>query len=250
MSFGDFDFLGGGFSSSGQASSNRISGVLVGVVTDNKDPENLARVKLKFPIREGEEVTDWARVASLMAGSDRGSLFIPEVGDEVLVAFHLGDVSQPYVIGALWNKDQAAPKGDADKNNIRKFRSRSGHEILFNDDGEQGNVQILTSKGHQVLIDDKADTITISDAKSKNVIEIKGGDSGKITVTSAGSGASAVLTLAATGDVTLNGAKSIKVESPQINIESSGMLNLKASGNIQMESNAMVTIKGSMVKIN
>ncbi|MBL0388116.1 phage baseplate assembly protein V [Tumebacillus sp. ITR2] len=236
--------------SNASSSTTKINGVVVGVVTDNKDPDNLARVKLKFPIREGEETTDWARVANLMAGNDRGSLFIPEVGDEVLVAFHLGEVSQPYVIGSLWNKDQAAPKGDADKNNIRKFRSRSGHEITFDDDGTDGHVQIQCSKGHYILLDDKTDTIKVSDKDGKNIIEIKGGDSGKITVTSAGSGASAVLTLTAQGDVTLNGAKSVKVESPQINIESSGMLNLKASGNIQMESNAMVTIKGSMVKIN
>ncbi|KEO83295.1 phage baseplate assembly protein V [Tumebacillus flagellatus] len=247
MSFGDFDFLGGGFSGSGNSSqTTKIHGVVVGVVTDNKDPDNLARVKLKFPIREGEETTDWARVANLFAGKDRGSLFIPEVGDEVLVAFHLGEVSQPYVIGSLWNKDQTAPKGDADKNNIRKFRSRSGHEITFNDDGTDGNVQIQCSKGHYILLDDKADTIKVSDKDGKNIIEIKGGDSGKITVTSG----NAVLTLTAQGDVSINGQKSVKVESPQINIESSGMLNLKASGNIQMESSAMVTIKGSMVKIN
>lgn len=250
MSYSDFSFLPGSFVEAGQAAANKINGVVVGIVTDNKDPDNLARVKLKFPIREGEEVTDWARVAYFMAGKDRGSLFVPEVGDEVLVAFHLGEVSQPYVIGMLWSKDQPSPKGDADKNNLRKIRSRSGHEITFNDDGEQGSVQIQCSKGHNVLIDDKADTITISDAKSKNVIEIKGGDSGKITVTSAGSGASAVLTLTAQGDVSVNGAKSVKVESKQINIESGGMLSLKATGNIQMESSAMVTIKGSMVKIN
>ena len=201
---------------------NRLtSGVIIGEVTDNKDPDKLARVKVKFLMQEGEEVSDWARIAFPMAGKDRGTLFIPEVGDQVLLAFKLGEVSEPYIIGALWTKDAPPPDADYEKNNIRTIKSRSGH------------------------------VITVADAKSKNNIVIQGGDSGSITVTSQGSGTTSQITLKGSGDIVISGSNSVKITSTaKIDIESSGMMNLKATGNLSLQSDAMVTIKGTMVKIN
>ncbi|RLI48197.1 MAG: phage tail protein, partial [Candidatus Thorarchaeota archaeon] len=118
-----------------EESDDRIPGVMPGIVTNNQDPENLYRVKVKFPWLSEDNETDWIRVATLMAGPERGSFFLPEVGDEVLVAFEYGDINAPYVIGVLWNRKQKPPETNSDgKNNIRKIRSRSGHEIIFNDD--------------------------------------------------------------------------------------------------------------------
>ncbi|ASS75492.1 hypothetical protein CIG75_11215 [Tumebacillus algifaecis] len=160
---------------SNQEARNYIHGVVRALVTDNKDPENLGRVKLKIPIREGEEVSEWAYIASLMAGKERGTVFVPEVDDEVLVAFHNGDMAEPYVIGALWNPKDLPPKYDAEKNNLRRIVTRSGHEITFDDNGQEGKIEIKTSKKHQVVLDDKADTLTIADGNSKNSIVINGG---------------------------------------------------------------------------
>ena len=104
----------------------RVNGVAVGIVTDNHDPEGLGRVKVRFPwLGEGVE-SDWCKVASFMAGDGRGAVFLPEIEDEVLVAFEQGDVNFPYVIGALWNSSDRPPETNADgRNDVRKIRSRS-----------------------------------------------------------------------------------------------------------------------------
>ncbi|ARU62626.1 hypothetical protein CBW65_17850 [Tumebacillus avium] len=229
-------------------SRNYVHGVVRALVTDNKDPENLGRVKLKIPIREGEEVTEWAYIATLMAGKERGSVFVPEVDDEVLVAFHNGDMAEPYVIGMLWNPKDKPPTYDAEKNNLRRIVSRAGHEITFDDKDGEGKITIKTAKEHLIEIDDKAETLKISDSKSKNSVVITGGDSGKITIDSGGG--QAKITLTAQGDINIESAKAVKVKSAQVNLEASGMMGLKATGNLTLESSAMVTIKGTMVKIN
>src|SRR5919204_89616 len=92
-------------SSNGHASAGGapINGVVVAVVTDNNDPNNLARVKLKFPWLDDSYESDWARLAQLGAGPNSGALWIPEVNDEGLVAFEHGDIRRPYVVGNLYN---------------------------------------------------------------------------------------------------------------------------------------------------
>jgi uncharacterized protein involved in type VI secretion and phage assembly len=92
----------------GQHDDGRITGVVIGIVTNNQDPDRLGRVKVRFPWLSGGTESHWARVATPMAGNGRGLYFLPEVDDEVLVLFERGDVRFPFVIGALWNgKDQA-----------------------------------------------------------------------------------------------------------------------------------------------
>jgi uncharacterized protein involved in type VI secretion and phage assembly len=122
----------------GQAAHDgRVFGVVVGVVTNNQDPDKLGRVKVRFPWLSQDDESYWARIAVLMAGNNRGAWFLPEVDDEVLVAFEHGDVRMPYVLGALWNGVDAPPRDNSDgKNNQRVIRSRSGHELVFNDDSD------------------------------------------------------------------------------------------------------------------
>ena len=88
--------------------NDRFYGVVVGIVTNNQDPDNMHRVKVRFPWLNQDHESNWARVATSMAGNGRGAYFLPEVDDEVLVAFEHGLIDQPYVIGSLWNgKDQS-----------------------------------------------------------------------------------------------------------------------------------------------
>src|SRR5688572_26875540 len=103
-------------------------GVYPAIVTDNKDPENQGRLKIMF---EGQEY--WARLATLMAGNNRGSWFIPDVKDEVLVAFEGGDLRRPYVIGALWNGRDRPPESTTGNNNRKALRSRNGLKITRDD---------------------------------------------------------------------------------------------------------------------
>ena len=153
----------------------RNYGVVIGVVTNNTDPESLGRVKLKFPWRDASDESYWARVATLMAGNDRGTYFLPEVGDEVLVSFDHGDITQPYVIGALWNgKDKPPEKNSDGKNNTRMIKSKSGHKIIFNDEQGKEKVDITTKAGNQITLDDSAgnEKILIKDKTGSNSIVI------------------------------------------------------------------------------
>jgi hypothetical protein len=89
---------------------HKVFGVAVAVVTDNKDPDKLYRVKVRYPwldngAKSGGEPSYWARISTIGAGKDRGIYFLPEVEDEVLVAFEHGDMNRPFIVGALWNKD-------------------------------------------------------------------------------------------------------------------------------------------------
>jgi phage baseplate assembly protein V len=105
-----------------------VSGVTIGVVQDVDDPEQLGRIKMEFPALG--LTSDWSRVAVAMAGNGRGMQFMPEVGDEVLVAFDQGDVTKAYVLGYLWNGVDAPPQTDANK---RTIHTVSGHLMEFDD---------------------------------------------------------------------------------------------------------------------
>ncbi|HXG31342.1 MAG TPA: phage baseplate assembly protein V [Thermodesulfobacteriota bacterium] len=203
----------------------RIYGVVGGIVTNNQDPEGLGRVKIRFPWLSDNNETDWVRIATLMAGGERGSFFLPEVGDEVLVAFEHGDINYPYVIGALWNGVDRPPETNSDgKNNIRKIRSRSGHEIVFNDDDTtmQEKVEIHTSGGHKIVLDDSAgqERIEVVDKTGSN----------RITIDSV------------QNSITIESALQLKIKATVIEIEGTASLTLK--------SNAVLTIQGLPVKIN
>lgn len=237
-----FDMFG-----AGRYETVTIPGVMVAVVTDNKDPEKQGRVKLQLPLHDEKTQTDWVRIATFSGGNGTGSYFIPEIGDEVLVAFHLGELREPYVIGMLWSGKQKPPDDAySDKNDNRLIRSRSGHVIQFSDKEQDGKITITTAKGNIIEIADKADTIKIADKSGNNAVEIKGGSSNEVTVKSS----QASVKLTTKGDVTINSPKSITLKSTQVTIEASAKLELKASGMVDVKSDGMLNIKGSMVKIN
>ena len=213
------------FQDFGEESGDRISGVVIGIVTNNEDEEELGRVRVRFPWMGESGESYWARVATLMAGNDRGTFFLPEVGDEVLVAFDRGDINHPYVIGALWNGVDTPPETNADgKNNIRKIKSRSGHEIIFDDNHEQNSekITIHTNAGHTILLDDSAGAEKI-EIKDKT-------DNNKITIDSV------------QNSINIESAMQLKIKANVVEIEGTTSLTLK--------SNAALTIQGLPVKIN
>jgi len=162
----------------------RMTGVYPAIVRDVQDPDSQGRVKIELPFvnaDDGPAAQAWARLSTMMAGANRGSWFIPEPGDEVLVAFHAGDPRRPVVIGALWNGVDSPPETmDAD-NNIRSFTSRSGHKLTFDDTGGATKVQVDTTGGHQFTLDDAAGgTITL---KHTNGAKIEIDAAGNVKVT-------------------------------------------------------------------
>ena len=149
----------------------QFSGVCTAVVIDNVDPDNRGRVKVRLgQIGAGEKASEtWARIATLMAGDNRGTWFIPDVKDEVLVAFDAGDIRRPYVIGALWN-DTDSPPATMDANNTKKLlRSRSGVQITLDDQGGQESFLVETPGGQRLLLKEGPGAVEISDSNGNSL---------------------------------------------------------------------------------
>lgn len=195
-----------------------VRGVSVGIVSQNRDPEGLGRVKVRFPWRENPDESHWARIAVPMAGNGRGTWFLPEVGDEVLVACDAERIEHPYVLGCLWNGQDKPPQTNADgRNDIRVLRSRSGHEIVF-DDGAQGRIEIhLSDNRRNVRLDQTG-------------IEISDDSGNSIAITST------------PGNISIKSNVGVSIESTTIDIKAKASMTLQASGTL--------TIKGALVMIN
>lgn len=140
------------------------SGLVIGIVTDNQDPEGYGRVKVKYPWLSDEQASDWARVVAPGGGSHRGIEFLPEINDEVLVGFELGDIHYPYVLGGLWNGKDAPPEQVTRASQVQRrlIRSRAGHTILFDDDDTGGGITIEDKNGNKIVLDSASNTITLT----------------------------------------------------------------------------------------
>jgi uncharacterized protein involved in type VI secretion and phage assembly len=158
----------------------RLHGVYPALVRDVQDPDQQGRVKIELPFVEGDDgptAQAWARLSTMMGGKNRGSWFIPEPGDEVLVAFHAGDPRRPIVIGALWNGQDSVPESMSADNNIRSFTSRSGHKLTFDDTDGATKVQVKTQRGHQFTLDDAAGgVITLMHTNGASIVIDAAGD--------------------------------------------------------------------------
>ena len=192
-------------------------GVSVAVVTDNNDPDKLGRVRVRLRGHGKRQPSPWARIAVPMAGKSRGTYFLPEIDDEVLVAFENGDPAHPYVIGALWNDRDPPPEGNADGGNDRRLiRSRKGHQLTF-DDGEASAIELRLNDGRCIRLNDQA--VTIDDDKG-NAISIQSGS----------------------GTIEIRSSRAIAISSPEVSIAAGSSMELKAAGKL--------VLKGALVEIN
>lgn len=171
--------------------SARWPGVYPALVTDLVDPDGQGRVQVSLPWSPdsgGGTYQTWARLATLMGGSGRGSWFIPEHGDEVLVAFEAGDPRRPYVLGGLWNGSDAPPQTmDSVGNNYKKvLKTRNGVTVTLDDTDGSEQLILQTPGGQQLTLKDGPGSVTIQDASGNQVTL----DSSGVTVT-----ASAALTV-------------------------------------------------------
>jgi uncharacterized protein involved in type VI secretion and phage assembly len=203
------------------ARSSPIYGVVVGIVTQNEDKDKLGRVKLKFPWLSDDE-SDWARITQLGAGPNAGAVFIPEVSDEVLVAFEHGDISRPYVIGSLYNGKDKPSLGDGlfNQGKVKRngFVSRKGHKFVFFEDSGKSGIALITS--------DRKIKVSLNESNSEIHIECQG----KVTIESQ-------------GDMKLSSKAGLS-------LEAGGSLEIKGDGGVKVNSNAIVEVKGQLVKLN
>ncbi len=152
----------------------RWYGVMPAVVTDIKDPDNQGRVKVTLPWTpdaKGERYEGWARLATLMGGNNRGSWFVPDVDDEVLVAFEQGDPRRPFVLGGLWNGRDASPESmdGAGKNYKKVLRSRNGVKVTLDDQDGQEKLILETPGGQKVTLKDGPGSVAIEDSNGNSI---------------------------------------------------------------------------------
>ncbi|MFA6009012.1 MAG: phage baseplate assembly protein V [Desulfobacteraceae bacterium] len=242
--------------SPGRAGDRRIYGVVVGIVKDINDPRGLGRVKVDFPwLAEDSDTTSpddqeershsfWARIATLMAGSGRGSFFIPEIGDEVLVAFEHGDINYPFVLGSLWNSEDTPPETmDSDsKNHIRAIHTRSGHVVSFDDntDDKAAAIRITSQGGHSVTLDDASGTgnITVKTAGGHAItLDDEGG-----TVTMEDSAGNKLCFDANAGSLTVD-------TSGNQALNSQGNIDIKVTGSATIAATSGITLDSTSVKL-
>lgn len=227
-----------------RSGKGRIGGIVLGVVTNNQDREKLGRVKVRFPwLGEGYE-SDWVRVATLMAGNERGTFFLPEVGDEVVVAFDHGDINYPYVLGALWNGVDKPPETNDDgENNVKKIKSRSGHEMIFDDRSGSEKVEIHTKSGHAILLDDGKKVIEVS---TQGGLKITLDDNSKAMKMVAGNNSIKM----ESGGITISCNGKLAIDASSIEMKAKAKMDLSGDAGATLKSSGLLTINGSLVKIN
>lgn len=226
--------------SPGQHEPGRLYGVAVGIVSNNQDPENLNRVRMKFPWLSDDHESWWARMAAPMAGPNRGVYFLPEVNDEVLVAFEHGDVRFPYVIGALWNGQDKPPANNSDgKNNLRLMHSRSGHLVTLDDTDGKEKIELHSKSGHVIRLDDS------SGSEKIEIIDKTGNNS--LTIESSSNN----ITLTCNGKMKLEAMQGIEIVSQMdVQVQAQTSVQVQAQTTMDLEATGETNVKGMMVNIN
>lgn len=190
------------------------------LVTDNVDPQGQSRLKVQYPWDNETNESYWARMLTFMSGENYGSHFVPEIGDEVLVSFLNGDIESPVIMGALWNDERTPPYNNTDENNIRAIKSRSGHELIFDDTEDALRLEIKSAGERKITLSDKNEKISIDDGKGNSIV--------------------------------INTQEnSISIESSMdVKVNASGNIELKSGANINIEAGGILTLAGAMIKIN
>ena len=207
-----------------RAAGPPVHGLVIGQVTDVADPDQQFRVKVSFPWLSDDYESWWARVAQPGAGDQRGLAWLPEVGDEVLVAFGHGDVRAPYVLGGLYNGVDAPPLADrlVDSGTGQVVRramvSRTNHRLVLSDDDSAS--QVLLSTGDDNL------TITLDETRTS-------------------------ITIDSSGSVTISGSSEVKITSDgDVSVEASGELKLSGQTGVSIDGGPSVSVSGDLIRLN
>ena len=209
-----------------------VQGLQIGIVTQlENDPDGENRILVRMPIISGNEQGIWARVSTLDAGKERGSFFLPEIGDEVIVGFINGDPDHPVVLGMMNSSAKAAPLTAADANNEKGFTTRSKMKFIFNDDKK--SVVLETPAGKKITVDEDAGVIKLEDENS-NVITM---DPNGIKMES-------------NGKISLKAAQDLTIEGLNVSIKASAQFKAEGSAGAELSTSAIAKIQGSLVQIN
>lgn len=213
--------------------ADRFPGVVVALVTDTNDPDKLGRVRVSFPWLSDQVQSTWARVVGAGAGAERGVLMLPEVDDEVLVAFEHGRFDSPYVLGGLWNGVDKPPTGGDKPNDVRQITSRSGHTIRLDDTAGAERIEITSGKGKSTIVLDGANNTLTIRTDGDLVLESR---NGAVTITGR--------------TVEVKADRRVTVEATEVKVAAKTGLELGADGKAELKAGAPLTLKGAVVNIN
>lgn len=243
--------------------SETIPGIVIGIVRENWDKEHPGMVKVEYFLGEkGKNHTGWIPVMVPYAGKEYGTYVLPEVGSEVVISFQMGNRNCPMVLGCIWSKENSVPKETAkEKNTVKRLRTKSGCEIVFSEEAGEEQIMIETPKNLKILLEDKKETIQISDKDGKNGIlldtkqgtltllaeksvEIKVG--GNVMASLDGKSKTVQFT---SGKFAAKADQSAEIKGQTVKVDGTS-INVKGSGTLKLESSGSTQVKGSMVQIN
>ncbi len=208
-----------------------IRGLQVGIVTALEgDPDGEFRVQVRMPLIDQSEGV-WARVALLDAGDNRGSFFMPEIGDEVVLGFFNDDPRNPVILGMMNSSAKSAPVTPSDDNHEKGFVTRSEMKVMFDDDKKV--IQIETPNGN---------IMTFSDDEGK--LEIVDENDNKMTMDSSG------ILMETNSDVNIKANGDINIEGTNINLKASANFKAEGGAGAELSTGATAILKGSIVQIN
>lgn len=212
--------------------------LLVGIVTDNKDPKGWGRVKVKLPTLTEEHTSNWARVVGLGASDSRGFYCLPEVNDEVLVGFEHGDIHRPYIIGGVWNGKDATPETvdntiQGGKVRLRTIKTRTGHTIEFVEEdgrGTKAGVYVTTAGGHKLHLNDSDGFVEI---RTSGGHQIKMADRGMPPSTPP------AISISSIGDLSLSAKGKLSLDASVVSLNANkGPMTLNATAMLSLSSTA------------
>lgn len=208
-----------------------VNGLQIGIVTQlEEDPEGEDRIMVKVPIVDGKEQGVWARRATLDAGENRGSFFLPEVGDEVILGFIDDNPCAPIILGMLHSSAKPAPLKATDNNFEKGFITKSELKFLFDD--EKKSILIETPGGKKICIDEDADTIEIDDGSNKVLLSSDG------------------ILLESDSDINIKASGDVNIEGINVNVAANANLKVEGGAGAELSSGGNTVVKGSIVQIN
>lgn len=234
-----------------QQSESTILGIVTAKITKNNDPEGLGRVKVRYGWRYADEESDWIRILTPMAGKQMGVFYLPEIDDEVIVAFQNGDINSPIVLGMVWSRNIPPPStNDNGKNDIRMIKSRSGHKIILDDKDGNEKISIIDKSGNNSLVFETAHkSITITSEQDISLLAENGKivlNAKKLEFTS-----TEKTSVTAGTDFTVDASSGkTEIDASQLDFKGSAQGSLDGGASLTVKASGNLTIQGAIVNIN